>query len=126
MKVKDYLHLYLGAEVVIIPWSRAFNPKLKMAPMYKIGMLKMIDISGTSTIKHALSDNPFTPEQLKLILRPLSDMTDNEALEIAEIIALPQYIDVKILLNRSFDTVDEKYKIQRIDYQAYQQLKHSG
>ncbi len=53
-EIKDYLHLYLGCKVV-------FNEKLKAVITHKL-----------------LADNLVPKEKLKPILRPLSDMTEDE------------------------------------------------
>jgi hypothetical protein len=75
-KIEDYAHLYLGC------------PVLLESEMYGVGgkpdkiheRLVVIDKHGCEGEKHILYEGDF-----KLILRPLSDMTEEEALEVVRI-----------------------------------------
>lgn len=96
--LKDYLHLYLGCEVVyegIINGKELkdeqdehkedvfYEPKVEVKRGEKIGVLKEIftDITGKSRksrIGRKGLQTHYGNGNFKLILRPLSDMTDEE------------------------------------------------
>lgn len=77
-ELKDYLHLYLGCEVKF--QSPFFNLERKFN---SLGELIRIDKSGECLIR---SNSNVTAlygwQNVKLILRPLSDMTEDEMIEV--------------------------------------------
>lgn len=102
--IKDYLHLYFGGECKL--YSPNYDGKL-----FKIDStsLTLASIEGYS---------------VKPILRPLSDMTEEETMEIAKIVCGDQFVEPKFISCQQIETVSSGLTIQRLSWSAYQVIKH--
>lgn len=84
--IKDYLHLYLGCEVQTnIKIAQGEHKPFKLAK----AKLVDVDINGAYLIGLILENDTdmeiYQPNEVKLILRPLSDMTEEEFTEVVMI-----------------------------------------
>jgi hypothetical protein len=87
-KLEDYLHLYLGCEVEFVFETRTGGKENRTGRIERIGkngVVKDVDIFGANGayIKRA--------DEVKPILRPLSDMTEEEAIELTKLTAWKYY-----------------------------------
>ena len=81
--IKDYLHLYLGCEVMC-----HYEERSKKGDYDFKGTFEGIDCGQYQVFhgqKKAFLVHKYNAKNIKPILRPLSDMTENEAKELAEI-----------------------------------------
>ncbi len=83
-ELKDYLHLYLGCDVIDTDGNR------------KLKFHCMVDGKPFVKIDTITTEEFFTP--MKLLLRPLSDITEEEGIHIARL-ALHDYINMKWFMN---------------------------
>lgn len=76
----------IGGEVIIKPWSNAYNEKATMAPEYKKGEIEGV-VKGFVYVKaNGFEDlKGFSFKDLIILKRPLSSITDEEAREIAKL-----------------------------------------
>lgn len=90
--IKDYLHLYPGCEIVVTKdGSQYFDS------------VEAIVFGESANLKHS-GDYYFDGEndfEIQLYLRPLSDMTEEEAIELAKLSEWePHFRDVKVYRNK--------------------------
>lgn len=86
--IKDYLHLYLGQRVEVMPaQSKSYS-----------GQLQQIDINGYCILADESITRHAYFQYCKLILRPLNSMTEEEAKDLAHI-----YTGLKITYVRITD-----------------------
>lgn len=100
MNIKDYLHLYLGCEVQV--QSESEKGKIKI----------LACVEPVSNKAWTESGNTHYIDLIKPILRPLSDMTEEEKRE-ADLVrgngdgcdnyAVPEAYEFKYLLSKHFD-----------------------
>lgn len=76
MSFKKLVHLYFGCECVVYPG------KMKPFKTHIVG----IHTNGNIQVAHAQgSQDMWSSEDIKLLLRPLSDMNEEEAIELCDI-----------------------------------------
>ena len=124
MELKDVLHFYLGCPVMAVT-SKLSEHKRKLVGVYDDGERQSVKLWFTGGTSDWELDDEF-----KLILRPLRSMTEEEGLEIAKLVSEPQYIESGIVSVRSEACLrkpkEDQHSIQRIEWKAYEIIKHSG
>lgn len=115
-RIEDYLHLYLGCSVMVERKGNDTNNtvnKTVLAGPYK---LVAVGISDNKRVLKLDGYNPVATDTIKPVLRPLSDMTEDEAIEFGwmRLFTLEHFIDKKLyqpdffahLLARHFDLLN--------------------
>lgn len=82
----------IGCEVVLIPWSRRYNPKATLAPDLKMGVITSADINGNCSIKTIEGNTTFNAKSLILLKKNLLNVSTEDCLSLTNII-YTQYYD---------------------------------
>jgi hypothetical protein len=92
-EVKALLYAqYIKSEVIVKPWSSLFNPNLTMAPRVVKGQIKYISIAGKAIIETSMEGaKTFDIDQLALVLKPLSSITEQSIFMIARLFSLKTF-----------------------------------
>ena len=115
-RIEDYLHLYLGCSVMIEQLKYDSNNTANKTVL--AGPYKLISV-GLSQNNRVIKLDGYTPvatDTIKPVLRPLSDMTEDEAIDFGwmRLFTLEHFIEKKLykpeafahLLARQFDLLN--------------------
>ena len=103
-RIEDYLHLYLGCSVIIEQLKYDSNNianKTVLAGPYK---LIAVGLSENNRVIKLDGYTPVVTDTIKPVLRPLSDMTEDEAIDFGwmRLFTLEHFIDKKLYKPESF------------------------
>ncbi len=119
-KLEDYLHLYLGCEVQFVFETRSEYPHLKHD--LRIGQMVGIKKNGYAKRVEIIMDNgtfhDVAFEEAKLVLRPLSDIKEEEVLKMCSIVSPTIFGDFrynkwKVAIEREWDSAQKNYTVVR-------------
>lgn len=114
-RIEDYLHLYLGCSVMVEQLKNKSNntTKILLSGPYK---LIAVDLSDNNRVIKLDDYTPVATDTIKPVLRPLSNMTEDEAIEFGwmRLFTLEHFIEKKMynpdafahLLARHFDLLN--------------------
>ena len=103
-RIEDYLNLYLGCNIMVEQLKNNGNNtanKTVLAGPYK---LVAVSISGNNRLIQLDGYTPVATDTIKPVLRPLSDMTEEEAIDFGwmRLFTLEHFIDKKLYKPESF------------------------
>lgn len=115
-RIEDYLHLYLGCSVMVEQLKNNSNNTANKTVLTGPYKLIAVDLSDNNRVIKLDGHTLVATDTIKPVLRPLSDMTEDEAIEFGwmRLFTLEHFIDKKMynpgafahLLAKHFDLLN--------------------
>lgn len=120
-KLDDYIHLYIGQQVIT---KDGLIFELKGVCESEIETGQLLAIVGHPGNNNEGGFDEYWLHDIKLLLRPISDIRVYEADEIINILSGRQYIEPKLLSIKFRETNEKGLSFFSIQYNNFQKIKH--